>query len=268
MRANLAVISERLDGAEADYAGLAKEISEAINRGGRAVSFGFKEQPGGKRVLVYIDEVMAIPPLWGRRVAHVLYDVRSALDHLVQELYVASHRRRPPTHIAEALAFPICSSKAAWADASRQGGKRPSRLEGIDAGFIKAIRFHQPFRKFRSRHALARLRTFNDLDKHRRPYVVLFAPADLGIGYEALSGCRVTDFQQLRLGRVLKIGTKLAEVYVESTGKSGPCVGVRLEGSLKVALDRGVVIEDLLAKVIAQARWVVSDCESVLKQMR
>jgi hypothetical protein len=264
MKPNFAVIRERLDGAESDYAALSREVMTAFQSYGNVVSFGFKREPNSDRVLVFINEAMSIPPDWGRRTAHVLYDVRSALDHLVQELYVASHRRKPPLAISEQLAFPICTKKAAWADASRQGAKKPSRLEGVNKRFIDVIRRHQPFRKFRARHALARLRTYNDLDKHRRPYVVLFAPVDLRIAYKALAGCRIIDTHQYRLGRVIKIGTRLARLRIAEVGESKECVGVHLQGQLKVALDRGVLVEDLLAKVIAEARWIVHDCEAVL----
>lgn len=179
-------------------------------------------------------------------------------------LSVASHRRRPPIAIAEQLAFPICTSERAWRDASRQGGTKPSKLEGIDKPLIEVVRRHQPFRKFRSRHALARLRTYNDLDKHRRPNIVLFAPGDLGIGYEEQPGCRVLSFEPYRLGRVLRVGTKLALIGVVSSGKVGPCVGVHFRGSVKATLDRGILIEDLLAKVIVEARRIVTECEAVL----
>lgn len=266
MRPNLTVIRERLDGAEADYKTLSDEVMAAFKAQGNAVSFGFKTQPNSDRVLVYINWTMPIPATWGRRTAHILYDVRSALDHLVHELYVASNGRRAPKDISGVLAFPICDKRAAWMVASRQGGKRPSRLEDVDIRFRRVIRKHQPFRRAqsRSRHALLRLQRFNDLDKHRRPYIVLFAPVDLQIAYRSLAGCRIVDIEQNRLGHVVKVGTKLALLRIAATGESQECVGVNLQGQLKIALDRGVLVEDLLANVIFSARWVVSDCEAVL----
>lgn len=270
MKPNLSIIRDRLDGAEADFEAFAKEFNARINstdKHTQAIDFDFKPYPDQDHQLVYVSRTLTIPPLWGRRVAHILYDVRSALDHLVHELYVASNKRRPPSDIAEVLAFPICDKRTAWTHASRQGGKKPSRLEGIDRRFVKVIRHHQPFRrlKSRTRHALLRLQTFNDLDKHRRPYVVLFAPGDLQIGYQAGPSCRVLKFEPLPLGRVLKVGTKLAYMEVTATSvRNDVCVNVALIGPVKPALDRGVLLDDLLAKVLAEARWIVTDCEAAL----
>ena len=262
----------RLDGADDDRKALAAEVLAAYESyGGKPVGFGTDTKdygPGRARVWGVVTSVMSVPVHWDRRIAHVIYDTRSALDHLTHELYVATNGRRPPKNVAGVLQFPICDTRGAWTSATTSQNKRLSRLEGIDPRYVKVIRDYQPFWQGRSNrkkvttNALRRLRNLSDRDKHRRPHVVFFAPLQASLTFAVNYGCVIIGNGPNRLGRAVSVGARVGYVDVAATGEGSGSVRVDFQGTLYPAFERGVSIGDLMASVIVEARSVVDECEA------
>ena len=115
------------------------------------------------------------PPIeWSIRVGEILYNLRSALDHLVWQLVLANGQE--PTRVNQ---FPICDEEAAWT--IRRTNKL---LEGVAQKHKEMIRYLQPFNPFlqlpingHARPCNAQVfRTLRDLcnvDKHRHLNLVL-----------------------------------------------------------------------------------------------
>ena len=115
------------------------------------------------------------PPIeWSIRAGEILYNLRSALDHLVWQLVLANGQE--PTRDNQ---FPICDEEAAWAN------RRTNKLlEGVAKNDKETIRYLQPFNPFlqlpingQNRPCNAQVfRTLRDLcnvDKHRHLNLVL-----------------------------------------------------------------------------------------------
>lgn len=272
MSPDLTGVRARLAGAEEDFKALQGELLASINaHGDQPVHFALKDKTKpvrGHRVgVVYVDSSMDFPRVWDRRAAHILYDVRSALDHLVHELYVASKGRRPLKNVASRLQFPICNQKRAWSAALRSEPKRPSVVEGLDARFVKILRRHQPvFNKAKTRHVLSQLRRFSDLDKHRRPNIVLFAVEHAEISIELPDHPQATiEIDPVGMRRAMKVGTEVAYLRVTAPYRVPPGdvrVNMKVVGALYPSLARGIRLEQLLAFAILEARAIVSECEA------
>jgi hypothetical protein len=186
------------------------------------------------------------------------------LDHLVHELHVATTGKRPSKKVARVLQFPICDKKGAWTNATADTPKHISCLHGLRWEFVKIIHRHQPYRSRTT--ALKRLREFNDLDKHRRPNVVLFAVKQAEIWAEPLVSCRVVGGVELRPGllRPLKVGAELAYVRIERVGPPDqPCVGVGFNGRAYLAFSRSVAVDDLMFKTILETRSIIEACARI-----
>lgn len=274
MKADLSRCLQRLDGAEEDFETLKAELLAAIKaHGNEPVHFTLKDHPklarGHKVGVISVDSSMEFPRVWDRRAAHILYDVRSSLDHLVHELYVASCGKRPLKNVAGRLQFPICDSKGAWAVALQSSPKRPSNVEGLDQRFLSIIRRHQPFvSKAKARHVLSQLRRFSDLDKHRRPNVVLFAAEQAQIGIELPDyPAAEIEIDPVGMRRALKVGTEVALIRITSRTPiqaSQVRVNMKVVGSLLPSLARGVRLEILLNYAILEARSIIKECQTVL----
>lgn len=268
MKASLKEVHRRLDGASHDLDALLQEMQAAMQGDEKAVGVAYKSEPKRDSLLVYIDRTMPIPDHWDRRIAHILYDARSALDHLIHECYVASTGKRPTKLVARRLQFPICTTKRAWTSALNDPVKWPSVVHGLNKDFIDILYRYQPFRqKNKSRYSLTRLVRFNDTDKHRRPNVVLFTAANFHIAAHAGPSCRVLRIEPLGTMKTLRVGTKLARVYVapiEGVDPNEPCARVNAEGIVLPTLKGGVQIDNLLGIVLTECRRIVQNCERVI----
>jgi hypothetical protein len=251
---------KRIDGAADDFKALNEQFTALKKAHGQPVRLRQKAQPERQRVVYNVEWIMSLPSDWDRRIAHILYDVRSALDHLVHELYVASNGKRPPKRTVERLQFPICTTSRAFTNDLRH-----HRLDGLDKRFIKIVRKHQPYRLKRpgtrpTNHAFERLRRLSDLDKHRRPNVVFMAPTNFRFEVKVLGGS-TPRLVPVGAGKALKVGTEFAHIYVEPW-PTHLRMQVKGHGTFGPGLERGIFIPDLLAKVITEARVVIDECEA------
>lgn len=123
----------------------------------------------------YLGDLPPIKPDWGLLAGEILFNLRSALDHLVWELHVRHYRRRPiPEKIEFASQFPIFDTYQKWRE------KGLWRVKELGKRERRAIRFLQPYQPRRDawrlvRNDLALLNTLHNIDKHRQLHVVVAA---------------------------------------------------------------------------------------------
>ena len=120
-----------------------------------------------EQVWVYRSETPNGPIEWSVRFGEILYNLRSALDHLVWQLVLANGKK-PGRHNA----FPIVKDEGDWQRATRQ-------LEGVSVENQGMIRYFQPYTgginlpfdvwNFWKLHSLC------NIDKHRHLNMVAVA---------------------------------------------------------------------------------------------
>ena len=125
-----------------------------------------------EQVWVYRGETPSVPIEWSIMTGEILYNLRSALDHLVWELVLANGQT-PGPHSA----FPIVDRESAWVS------RRDRDLRGLSEPAIARIRLLQPYGGGLNLPfdvlALLYLHTLCNIDKHR--HLVLGAiNVDLG----------------------------------------------------------------------------------------
>ena len=121
----------------------------------------------GAKWLVFWDSDQIPPIRLSAIVGDVLFNLRSALDHLVCGLA----KRADSSAECETLQFPICTSEEAF-----DKGIRRKQLEGISVDAVRMIRSVQPFllgENSAKLHALALLHDLNNRDKHRAVHITL-----------------------------------------------------------------------------------------------
>ena len=91
------------------------------------------EKDEGEQVWVYRGVTPDVPIEWSVRIGEILYNLRSALDHLVWQLVLANGQA--PGHDN---AYPIVDNEAKWPNATR-------KLRGVGQSVKKRIYSLQPF---------------------------------------------------------------------------------------------------------------------------
>ena len=129
----------------------------------------------------YVNAVELDTEDWSLLAGDYLFNLRSALDHLIFDLHARRFRGKVPEAIAEKTAFPILSARPAG---NRGRSRDPARwIEIKHLGFRqrRAITWLQPYNRrndhFReARHALGEIATLNNIDKHRHLHVLQATP--------------------------------------------------------------------------------------------
>lgn len=131
---------------------------------------------GGLEYRFYLDEPPEIKPSWGLITGEILFDLRSALDHLAWELHVRHYGRRTiPKNVEITSQFPICDTYLQMADSGC------TRVKNLGKREQRAIRFLQPYQPRRDewlslvRVDLSILNTLHNIDKHRQLHTVVGA---------------------------------------------------------------------------------------------
>jgi hypothetical protein len=124
----------------------------------------------GLKFRFYMGELPDIQPDWALEAGEILFNLRSALDHLAYELAVRRFRGRIPGKIEGTTQFPIYDAASAW----KQGHWRIQHLAIRDR---RALKQFQPFitrtdRWEWHRFWLSRLNAWHNVDKHRRLHLV------------------------------------------------------------------------------------------------
>jgi hypothetical protein len=118
----------------------------------------------------YLRELPEIEPEWALCVGEIIFDLRSALDHLAYQLHVRRFKGRIPEKVEKTSQFPIYDAPAKW-------GNNLWRIERLSRRDRVALGHLQPYktRHDRWQHIRARLwvlSTIHNIDKHRKLHVV------------------------------------------------------------------------------------------------
>jgi hypothetical protein len=119
----------------------------------------------------YLRELPGIDPEWTLLAGEIIFDLRSALDHLAYQLHVRRYRGRRDAKFERVSQFPIFHDAALY---SQFGERKISLLSKRDQ---RAVKHLQPYetrhdRWFYLRMALGELETVHNIDKHRKLHVV------------------------------------------------------------------------------------------------
>ena len=125
IHAKISRASDQIDSLKADMDRFCENIRRSI------VPEVHKE--ADEQVWVYRGETPNGPIEWSVRLGEILYNLRSALDHLVWQLVLANEQTPGRRN-----AFPIVNDECDWKRATRQ-------LEGVAPEDQQIIRYLQPF---------------------------------------------------------------------------------------------------------------------------
>lgn len=146
---------------------------EAIWPPGKAWPVRTEEHRGGLEYRFYLGALPGVDPDWALWAGEIMFDLRSALDHLSYELHLRRYRGKfpPKLNLEQSIMFPIFDTPKKWKD---RGYKRVMHLGGRER---RAIRHLQPDiarhdRWQMTRYALNRLNTLHNVDKHRQLHLV------------------------------------------------------------------------------------------------
>ena len=136
----------------------------------------------GEQKWVYRDAAPDVPMEWSIRVGEILYNLRSALDHLVWQLVLANGNA--PTQVNQ---FPILDKEEEWtrARAVVRG------LKGVSEENKEIVRYLQPFNPFLqlpvdgevrpcNAQVFRTLRDLCNIDKHRHLNLILAGTGGIG----------------------------------------------------------------------------------------
>lgn len=138
------------------------------------------DRDAGEQMWFYRGATPEVPIEWSIRAGEILYNLRSALDHLVWQLVVANGQKPSKDN-----QFPILDEEAQWTNRGTQ-----NKLKGVADECKKTIRFLQPFNPMlqlpingQLRPCYAQVfRTLRDLcniDKHRHLNFILVGMAGI-----------------------------------------------------------------------------------------
>lgn len=102
----------RVDAAAKDFYDLSLDMAARFKRYGDVIVIGQRPYPKGHGMYAVVARAMPMPIDWSRDIAHIVYDLRSTLDHLVLQLYVVSNGKHPRGKVAQQLMFPACQWKS------------------------------------------------------------------------------------------------------------------------------------------------------------
>ena len=166
-------IDAKIDRARNQVMALSADIDELCAKIRQAIVHEI-DTDAGEQKWVYRDAAPEAPMEWSIRVGEILYNLRSALDHLVWQLVLASGNE--PTRFNQ---FPILDCEKQWTPA-----RIVKDLEGVSDGNKEMVRHLQPFNpflqlpvdgKYRPCNAqvFRALRDLCNIDKHRHLNLIL-----------------------------------------------------------------------------------------------
>jgi len=126
---------------------------------------------GQTQILTISVHINKVPDaMWGIRVGEIVHNLRSALDHVIWELFIKNNRQTP--RIRDKHQFPIFDNQAGFNSAI------PQFLKGLDNKAIDLIRSEQPFPVSEGgtgediKSPLWHLKELSNCDKHRTIHLV------------------------------------------------------------------------------------------------
>jgi hypothetical protein len=130
-----------------------------------------KVDRAGLEYRFYLGELPNIEPEWALIAGEIMFDLRSALDHLIFQLHVRRYRGAVPEEIESKCMFPIFYDPGKF----MVDGER--RIKALSERDRRAIRWLQPYitrrdKWQRTRSDLEDLDIFHNIDKHRKLHLV------------------------------------------------------------------------------------------------
>lgn len=170
-------INAKIDRASSHIHTLSSEIEEFCVAIRRSIVHEVDRDADEQR-WVYRGATVEVPIEWSIRAGEILYDLRSALDHLVWQLVLTNGEE--PTQINQ---FPIVDEVEDW-----MSPRTENKLKGVSDKHKQMIRLLQPFNPFLglpsggairpcNAQVLRALRDLNNIDKHRHLNLI-FARTD------------------------------------------------------------------------------------------
>lgn len=164
----------KLTRAESQGRVLKREV-ETLWPPGKAWPVRTEEDRGGLEYRFYLGELPEVKSAWVLIAGEIMFNLRSALDHLAWELHVRHYGRRTiPEEVEFASQFPIFDTYDKW----RRKGLR--RIKELGERERRAIRLLQPYQSRHDKWRLVRsdlsvLNAFHNIDKHRQLHPVVGA---------------------------------------------------------------------------------------------
>lgn len=169
MRDRLAGVRIKLARAEHHLGTLEKSINAFLAKD----FYSLRGEQRPRQFIFRVDRVDIPDPRWGVYVGEVVYNLRSALDHLAYELAVLNLGDPLPAKVAETSAFPIFRSGPRFRRRNKNGyparGSGWEKVKGMERSARTAVERLQPYHR-RKLPELVALRWLDDLcniDKHR-----------------------------------------------------------------------------------------------------
>ena len=193
---------------------------------------------------LYLGDLPPIKPDWALVAGEILFDARSALDHLAYELHVRHFRGNVPGGVEGTTQFPIYEHERGW-------GLNSYRIRSLSVRDRRALKNLQPYVSRNdalrwTRFWLSRLSTWHNADKHRKLHLVTAAqhftavpefPAEYGFRHDP------------RLGAV-ESGAHIATwTFTKPPPEIAPEVGAFLDVSLEYR-DDIVILSFALFQII------------------
>lgn len=159
----------KLARADRQFVALKNEV-ETIWPPGKAWPVRTEIDRGGLEYRFYLGEIPHIESEWTLAIGEILFDLRSALDHLAFQLHVRRFKGKVPRKVEKASQFPIYREPADW-------GKYLYRIKNLSKTDQSALHHLQPYNARHdcwedTRRALFELSTIHNIDKHRKLHVV------------------------------------------------------------------------------------------------
>jgi hypothetical protein len=222
-------------------------IDEFTGRKPYEVVHDFESEPGNQLMRFEIRERPS--PAWSPIVGDIVYNVRSALDHLAWQL-VIRNERNPRSHRPQ---FPIFTrdplDPSIYSDPEEAKRARVSwknQVRGMHKADVELLKRLQPYNGPDSPddHPLARLNQLSNWDKHREFHFAGQAFMDYRIGVKAMKDVRVKLLYLKSRGEGLKDGDIIARYGVVATGPN-PKLDMNLKVFFDVAFGEGSPLEGL-----------------------
>jgi hypothetical protein len=259
----LAGITAKLDRADESLRALNDELAQITDSKPVTLRPNVDFQTGWDTF--YIKHVEPLPPRPAVLAGEVLYQARSALEHLVWALVKANHKK-PGKHNG----FPIqpTRGKAPFVVHHRRGpikGNEGGMLLGVSVGAATLIERYQPYHTpDPSRSFLAALNRMARDDRHHALHTVRVVGrhADMRGVFQPRSGYRIVEFETLLgEGRRLVAGTKLARLRAEPLTRNNQ---VEVHGNIPSRITLGGIEPSTLRRVNDEVRVLVSAFEKFL----
>jgi hypothetical protein len=196
----LALIQVKTERAKEHIGDLDSAMS--IFHNGKPYEFSTKRDPQTRQLIYYMSKVDCVPMCFATITGDIIQNLRSALDHLAQQLFlVGTSNPRPGRHTS----FLIEQS------AGKYKTRLPRRTKGMRQDAISALSAIEPYKGGKG-HEFWVLHELNNIDKHR--LLVTVGSTFQGINVAALGPARIE--------RLIGSPVPSADVFLIAADNPGP----------------------------------------------